>query len=86
MMDAIAYGTPLIRVRLDKEIGLDPLDWIAEKRNRFVAHNSEEIFTILRGILDFSEDDYRELRDEGKKFIREYFSPINDELMSAFLV
>lgn len=85
IFDAIACGIPVIRVRSDINLDLDPMDWFPKDETYFVARTLTEINHEVDRALNLKDDQYARLRERGKQLIRECFSPVNDQTMAAFI-
>ncbi len=85
ILDAIAYGIPVIRVRSDVNINLDPMDWFPKNELYFVARTPKEIEIELKRIFALKPKQIQCLKGNGKKLIEECFSPITEETLAAFI-
>ena len=82
--DAIASRICVIRVRRETEINLDPLDWFADNFG-FVAQGPADIRDLLIRIFDMEEQESSDMLDKGVSLIKDCFSRVTEETMSAFL-
>lgn len=86
IVDGIAAGIPVLRVKRESDLDLDPMDWLRYDRERdFIAYNIEDIKKEVGRALSMSAAERERLVLYGRKFVEEFFSPITEDGMNVFL-
>lgn len=85
VLDMIALGLPVIRVRQDLDLNLDPMDWFPLDEMQFVARTSKQIEEEIQRILSLEEKQFQQLRDYGKNMIEKCFYPVTEETLASFI-
>ncbi|NQU17130.1 MAG: hypothetical protein HQ564_03600 [Candidatus Saganbacteria bacterium] len=85
VLDAIAYGVPVIRVRQDLDLNLDPMDWFPRTELQFVARTAQELKNEIRRALSLDRSQLKQLKVEGKSLIEQCFSPVEEKVMAVFM-
>lgn len=85
IFDALAWGVPVIRVRSDLDISLDPMDWFSKDDFQFTARTTEEIAAEIEKIKSIDQAKEIKLREKGRELIAQCFSPVNEESLAVFL-
>lgn len=84
--DAIASGVPVIRVKKEIDLDLDPADWLEYNADHdFIAFSTEDIKGEVKRALTLNSDKRKELISYSRQFVEETFSPITDETLSVFI-
>ncbi|MEW6482577.1 MAG: hypothetical protein AB1397_06225 [bacterium] len=81
-LDLAVSGIPIVRIGSEKNLNIDPLDWLQEIKEP--AYDSEEIRNQVEEALNLGEDERNELMEKGKELLKKYFNPVNDKTMEAF--
>ena len=86
IFDAIASGIPVLRIKRETDLDLDPADWLEPNSERdFIAYSYDDIRAEVGRALSLGSQKRRELVDYGKRFVEANFSPVNDATLSVFL-
>ena len=86
VLDAVAFGLPVVRVQQDLDLSLDPMDWWPSDELQFVARTPDEIASAVERILSLGNEDLKRLEEKGRLIVEECFSPVNQKTMAGFLV
>lgn len=75
-LDALAVGLPVVNVEFDDFITPDPLfDFDTFK---WTVRSPAELAGVLREIAALPDGEFMRRREAGKRFVSEYFYPVND--------
>jgi surface carbohydrate biosynthesis protein (TIGR04326 family) len=86
IFDAIASGVPVLRVKKEIDLDLDPADWLDyDPKRDFVAFSSEDIRVEVKRALSLNKHERDSLKYYAKRFIEETFSPITENTLSVFV-
>ncbi len=86
IFDAIAFGVPVLRVKKEVDLDLDPADWLdVDSKRDFVAFTAEDIETEVKRALSLTEKDREAIKDFGRQFVEETFNQITEDTLSVFL-
>ncbi len=84
--DGLINGIPVIRLKREFDVDFDPMDWSEFCPERdFIAYSSKDIKREVNRILCFDEDSEKKLRELGRDFVKQNFSPITEETLQVFL-
>ncbi|MBI5402025.1 MAG: hypothetical protein HY959_01375 [Ignavibacteriae bacterium] len=84
--DAIAWGVPVIRVKKEIDLDLDPADWLGYDPARdFIAYTSDDIRSEVNRALALNGQERERLISYGSKFVESSFSPVNNKMLNMFL-
>src|SRR3989339_40065 len=84
ILDAIAYGLPVIRVRSYIDLTLDPMDWISMDETQFVARTSEDIGREIKKILTLTNKQLDQIKIRGRQLMESFFSPLTEQTLLPF--
>lgn len=86
IFDAIASGVPVLRVKKEIDIDLDPADWLRyDPKRDFIAFSTEDIRSEVKRALMLSDNERAFIEDYGKQFLEKTFSPVSDETLAVFI-
>ncbi|MFC1595702.1 hypothetical protein ACFL4D_00250 [Candidatus Margulisiibacteriota bacterium] len=84
IFDALAFGLPVLRIRQDLDLNLDPLDWFPPDELQFIARTPEAIGSQLDRIMSLTAKDYKTIRERGQQLIADCFNPADEEHLEVF--
>jgi hypothetical protein len=85
LFDGICLGIPVLRVRRDTDIPIDPVDWLNGSYRHYIATTPLEIRERINQIKEFSLNDRKVLLELGEETLRKCFSPPNFENYESFI-
>ena len=85
VLDAIAFGLPIIRIRQDIDLNIDPMDWFSNDELQSIARTQKEIENEINRILALRDEEFRQLKDSGRKLIEKCFFPVTEETLAVFI-
>lgn len=86
IIDGIASGIPVLRIKREMGLDLDPLDWLnSDPKRDFIAYTVSDIKRETIRALTLSEVEKEWLKEYGQKITEEMFSPISEETLRVFL-
>lgn len=86
IFDAVAAGVPVIRVRSNVDLSLDPMDWFPVDELHFTARTPDEIGREIDRAMALDKKQLTALADRGRQLIEMCFSPINEQTLMPFMV
>ena len=84
ILEAVAFGLPVIRVRCDLDLTLDPMDWLPFDEQQFIARRPIEIEVLINKILVFNYEQLQQIRSQGRQLITRCFSPLTEQTLAPF--
>lgn len=86
IIDGIASGIPVLRIKREMDLDLDPLDWLNfDPKRDFIAYTVSDIKRETIRALTLSEAEKEWLKEYGQKITEEMFSPVSEETLRVFL-
>jgi hypothetical protein len=83
-LDALANGLPVINIQFDDFISPDP---IADFNDfKWTVTTGQELFSAIKTITELDDQTFYQLQKKGLDFVNQYFYPVNNTNMTAFLV
>lgn len=86
IIDGITSGIPVLRIKREMDLDLDPIDWFEfDPKRDFIAYTISDIRKEVIRALNLSEQDKEWLINYGQEFAKENFSPIAEGTLNVFL-
>ncbi len=84
IFDAVASGVPVIRMRSDVDLSLDPMDWFPADSLSYVARTPAQISSQIDKLLALRQPELLELANKGKELVGQCFAPATGSALAAF--
>ncbi|MFC1540665.1 hypothetical protein ACFL4J_01345 [Candidatus Margulisiibacteriota bacterium] len=84
IFDAVAFGVPVIRVRSDLDLNLDPMDWFPTNELCFVGLSPQDISEQVDRIVGLDDHSIEQLKINGQRLISQCFSPVTEDNLAVF--
>lgn len=86
LLDALAAGIPVVRVRRESDLDMDPLDWMDfPKAFSFQATSATELGGEIRRAMSLTDHQQAELRTYATSFVESGMGSLSDERFAVFV-
>ncbi len=85
VFDGMIEGLPVIRVGRSNSLNFDPADFIENNPYNFKVQKVEQLNRLIRKVLLLDDGERLEILNYGRKFVKESFTPVNENTLQAFV-
>jgi hypothetical protein len=85
VFDGMIEGLPVIRVGRSHSLSFDPADFIENNPYNFKVQKVEQLNKLIRKLLLLDDGERLEILNYGRKFVKESFTPVNENTLQAFI-
>ena len=85
IFDGMIKGLPVIRVGRSNSLNFDPADFITNKSYAFKAQTVEQLNKLICKLIILDDEERLRILNYGKQFVKESFTPVNEDTLQPFI-